>query len=111
MLETVQVIILVFTILLGIAGFVRPRWYAEFAGLTSTGPRGQSELRAIFGFFIGMGLAPLILEGSVTYDVVGIAYLAAGIARGTSIVRHRVYERTNMLSLAFEVVAGVLLVL
>ncbi len=82
-----------------------------FTGLTAPGPRGISEIRSVLGGgFIGLGLAPLIL-GGVAYDMLGVAYLAIAAARIASIILDKSYERSNWISLAVEIVAGVVLIL
>lgn len=110
-LEIVQIILAAATILTGLVSLVRPRSVQGFTGLTAPGPRGISEIRAVLGGgFIGLGLAPLIL-GGIAYDMLGIAYLTIAVARVASIILDKSYERSNWISLAVEIVAGVVLIL
>jgi len=110
-LEIVQIILAAGTILTGMISLIVPRSVQGFTGLTAPGPRGISEIRSVLGGgFIGLGLAPLIL-GGVAYDMLGVAYLAIAVARIASIVLDKSYDRSNWISLAVEIVAGIILLL
>jgi len=110
-LEIVQIILAAGTILTGMISLIVPRSVQGFTGLTAPGPRGISEIRSVLGGgFIGLGLAPLIL-GGVAYDMLGIAYLTIAVARIASIVLDRSYDRSNWISLAVEIVFGIILLL
>ncbi len=110
-LEIVKIILAAGTILTGLISLIVPRSVQGFTGLTAPGPRGISEIRSVLGGgFIGLGLAPLIL-GGVAYDMLGVAYLAIAAARIASIILDKSYERSNWISLAVEIVAGVVLIL
>lgn len=111
MLGVLQDLILVGTVVLGVIGVVRPDVFTSFTRVAISGARGQSELRAMFGFYIGLGLAPLIIGSGDAYDVAGLAYFTAGLARAVSIFRHKSYEQSNLGSLGFELAAGILLML
>ncbi len=107
-LEIVQIILAAGTILTGMISLIVPRSVQGFTGLTAPGPRGISEIRSVLGGgFIGLGLAPLIL-GGVAYDMLGIAYLTIAVARIASIVLDRSYDRSNWISLAVEIVFGII---
>ena len=81
-----KVIAALITALTGILALVRPSAVYGFTGLTANGPRGVSEIRAIFGgLFIAMGIVPLLL-GPVAYQMLGISYLAIAAARASLIV-------------------------
>ena len=110
-LEILQIILAVGTIATGLISLIWPRSVQGFTGLNAPGPRGISEIRAVLGGgFIGLGMAPLIL-GAPAYQMLGIAYLAIAVARIASIVLDRSYERSNWISLATEIVAGIILIL
>jgi hypothetical protein len=95
----------------GLLALVKPGAAYGFTGLNPAGPRGVSEIRAIFGgLFIGLGLAPLFL-GDAAYTMLGIGYLAVAAARLISIIVDRSYARSNWISLGIEIVFGVILVL
>jgi succinate dehydrogenase/fumarate reductase cytochrome b subunit len=98
------------TAAVGLLAFVKPDAAYGFTGLSATGPRGVSEIRAVFGgLFVALGLAPLWL-GPTAYVVLGIGYLAIAAARAFSIVFDKSFARTNLISLGIEVVLGLILV-
>lgn len=99
------------TALTGLLALVKPGAVHGFTGLKDTGPRGISEIRSIFGgLFIALGLAPLFL-GETAFTMLGIAYLAIAVVRAFSIVFDKSYDRSNWISLAIEVVLGIILVI
>ena len=105
-----KIIAAVATAATGLLGFVKPTATFSFIGLTATGPRGISEIRAIFGgLFIALGIVPLFL-GTNAYRMLGIGYLAIALARSISIIIDRSYAQSNWISLAIEIVLGVILV-
>jgi hypothetical protein len=111
-LEILKIIVAVGTIATGLISLIRPRAVQGFTGLSAPGPRGITEIRAVLGGgFIGLGLAPLILGAPAAFQVLGVGYLAIGVARIAGIVLDRSYKRSNWISLAVEIVAGIILVL
>ncbi len=95
----------------GLLAFVKPAATYGFIGLNANGARGVSEIRAIFGgLFIALGVAPFFL-GATAYQMLGIGYLAIAAARAFSIVYDQSYARSNILSVASEVVFGIILLL
>ena len=110
-LIVLKVIAAVATIATGLLAFVKPAATYGFIGLNANGVRGVSEIRAIFGgLFIGLGLAPLFL-GTPVYQMLGIGYLAIAAARSFSIVFDKSFAQSNLISLATEVVLGIILIL
>ena len=111
-LQIVKIVLAVGTIATGLISLIRPRAVQGFTGLSAPGPRGITEIRAILGGgFIGLGLAPLVLGAPAAYQMLGITYLAIAVARIVGIALDRSFERSNWVSLAVEVVAGIILVL
>ena len=111
-LEILQIIMAVGTIATGLISLIRPRAVQGFTGLSAPGPRGITEIRAILGgAFIGLGLAPLILGGPAAYQMLGIVYLVIAVARSAGIVLDKSFEQSNWISLAVEIVAGIILLL
>ena len=111
-LEILKIIMAVGTIATGLISLIRPRSVQGFTGLTAPGPRGITEIRAILGGgFIGLGLAPLILGAPAAYQMLGVTYLAIAVARIVGLVLDRSFEGSNWISLAVEVVAGIILLL
>jgi hypothetical protein len=95
----------------GLLALVKPTAVYGFTGLLAEGPRGISEIRAIFGgLFIALGIAPFIF-GDVAYQVLGVGYLAIAAVRLVSIFVDHSTASSNLISLAIEIVFGVILVL
>lgn len=62
--------------------FPLPNLIAENSGFTLKGALGRAETRIAFGgYFIGMGVAALILNEQAAYQVVGAGWLTAGVIR------------------------------
>jgi hypothetical protein len=110
-LMILKVIAALATAATGMFALFKPSAVYGFTGLTANGARGVSEVRAIFGgLFIALGLVPLFL-GPVAYVMLGIGYLAIAIVRGFSILFEKSTARSNLTSLAIEIVLGVVLVI
>ena len=111
-LEILKIIMAVGTIATGLISLIRPRAVQGFTGLSAPGARGITEIRAVLGGgFIGLGLAPLILDAPAAYQMLGITYLAIAVARIAGLALDRSFEGSNWISLAVEIVAGIILIL
>jgi hypothetical protein len=111
-LSILRLIVLLATIVAGAASTLAPSSITGFTGLVPAGPRGISEIRAILGgVFVALGIAPLLLRSRDAYRTVGIVYLGVAIVRAVSILVDSAPMPSNLISLAFEVVAGVILLL
>ncbi|MBN1149229.1 MAG: DUF4345 family protein [Anaerolineales bacterium] len=112
LLQILQIIAALATILTGLFSLLRPLAVQGFTGLRAEGGRGITEIRAVLGgLFIALGLAPLLLNEPAAYRMLGIAYGGAAAARAASIVLDRSYEQSNLISLVVEVIFSVILVL
>lgn len=97
--------------LTGLLALVRPASVYDFTGLAVTGPRGVSEIRAIFGgLFIALGVAPFFL-GIPAYRMLGIGYLAIALVRLVSIFIDSSTAQSNLISLGIEILFGIILAL
>jgi len=95
----------------GLLALVRPTAIYGFPGLIAEGARGISEIRAIFGgLFIAMGIAPFIF-GDIAYQVLGFGYLAIAVARLVSIIIDHSTASSNWISLAIEIIFGIILII
>jgi hypothetical protein len=107
----IKVIAALATAATGLFVLVAPTQVTGFTGLQPVGGRGVTELRAVMGgLFIALGLAPLFL-GAPAYRMLGIGYLAIAAVRAVSIVIDHSWVPSNAISLATEVVLGLVLVL
>jgi uncharacterized membrane protein HdeD (DUF308 family) len=111
-LQALQIIAAVGTLLIGLVAMFRPRSIAGFTGLRAEDGRSTTEIRAALGgFFVALGAAPLILNATAAYRMLGIAYLVVGATRAVSMFVDKSVVRSNILSLIVELVFGVVLVL
>lgn len=95
----------------GLLALIRPTAVYGFTGLLAEGPRGISEIRAIFGgLFIALGVAPFLF-GDQAYRVLGLGYLAIAAVRLVSIFLDKSTASSNWISLGIEVAFGVVLLL
>jgi len=111
MLIVVKNAICILTAATGVFSIVLPNSTVGFTGLQPVGGRGISEIRAVLGgLFVALGLAPLFLKGD-TYTMLGWAYLAIAVVRLVSIFADGSSVQSNWISLAVEVVFGIVLLL
>jgi len=109
-LMVLKIIAAIATAATGLLALVRPTSVYGFTGLTAEGARGISEIRAVFGgLFIALGIVPLFL-GAPAFQMLGFGYLAIAVVRTVSIVLDKSTDRSNFISLAIEVVFGLILV-
>jgi len=110
-LQILKIIVCLATVATGLLALFKPDLAYGFIGLTPSGVRGVSEIRSIFGgLFIALGLVPLFL-GATAFRMLGIAYLAIAVARAFSIIFDKSYDQSNWISLAIEIVCGIILVI
>ncbi len=111
-IQILKIVVALMTIATGLLALVRPRSVTGFIGLNPEGVRGLSEIRAVFGGLpIGIGLAPLLLTTTASYEMLGIGYLAIGVTRTFSIFYDKSYAQSNIISVVIEYIFGVLLLL
>jgi len=111
-IKTLQLIAVIATILTGLVSLVNPLSVQGFTGLTAPGGRGITEIRSILGgLFIGLGIAVLLLATRETYQMLGIMYLTLGVVRFVSIFLDKSSVQSNWISLAVEIVFGLILVI
>ncbi len=112
-LRVLKIIGCIGTIGTGLLAAIRPSAVPGFTGLEAPGPRGVTEIRSIFGgLFIGVGAFPLIAGAPETYRMLGVMYLTIAVVRFISmVVDESLKEPSNLISLAVEIVFGVILIL
>lgn len=112
--QLIKIAMAALTALIGVVGALRPDIAARFVGLgDKLSPRGAAEIRAVMGgLFIGLGVAPIVLNRNAAYVMLGMGYLAVGIVRTLSIlIWDKDKSPSNTLSLVWEAVFGLALVL
>lgn len=104
----------------GLLALIKPTSVYGFTGLVAEGARGISEIRAIFGgLFIALGVVPFILGlpdlsgqlAQTAFQILGIGYLAIAVTRLVSIFLDKSMASSNFISLAIEIVFGIILIL
>ncbi|MDX9865567.1 MAG: DUF4345 family protein [Anaerolineaceae bacterium] len=111
-LTILKIIIAVGTIGTGLLALLKPNSIDGFTGIKATGPRGVTEIRAIFGgLFIGLGAAAILLNAPAAYQMLGIAYGAIAVVRIPAMFLDHSVENSNIISTVIEVVFAVILVL
>lgn len=112
MLQILQIFAAVATVATGLYSLVAPLKVRGFTGLELPGGRGITEVRAVLGgFFIALGAAPLFFGSSDMYLMLGIAYLVVGAVRAVSMFVDKSLVQSNYISLAVEIILGIILVL
>ncbi|MGD2103609.1 MAG: DUF4345 family protein [Anaerolineae bacterium] len=112
-LQILKIVSCIGTIATGLLAAIRPSAVPGFTGLETTGPRGVTEIRSIFGgLFIGVGAFPLIVRTPTAYQMLGVMYLTIAAARLASmLIDGSLNEWSNLVSLAAEIVFGIILIL
>jgi hypothetical protein len=99
------------TIGTGLVSLMRPLAVRGFTGLEVRGARGITEIRAVLGgVFIGLGIAPFIFDSPVAYQTLGFMYLFVAVVRSISMIFDRSIVPSNLISVVFEILLGVILV-
>jgi hypothetical protein len=110
-IQILQYIGCALTVMTGLLALFAPERTVNFTGLSPQGGRGITEIRSVLGgMFIALGLAPFFL-GGVAFTVLGISYLGLGIVRLPSIFLDKSSTQSNWISVVFEFVFGVVLIL
>ena len=111
-IKILQLIAVIATILTGLVSLINPLGVQGFTGLTAPGGRGITEIRSILGgLFIGLGVAVFLLGTRETYQMLGIMYLAIGVVRIVSIFLDKSSVQSNWISVAVEIIFGIILVI
>lgn len=111
-LRILQIIAVIGTILVGMLSLFWPKIAQDFTGLEAPGGRGITEIRAVLGgLFIGLGFAVFLLGTREVYQMLGIMYIAIGAVRAVSMMVDKSVEQSNIISLIFEIVFGIILIL
>jgi hypothetical protein len=111
-LNILKIVAVIVTLLTGLYSMVWPKKIKGFTGLEASSPRAITEIRAVMGgTFIGLGIAALVFPTVEVYMMLGIAYAAIAGIRAISMVVDKSIVRSNVISLATEVVLVIILVL
>jgi hypothetical protein len=111
-LDVLKIGAAIVTVATGLLAFVRPVSVLGFTGLGAPGPRGVTEIRAVLGgAFVGLGAAPLLLGTPETFRMLGVVYLVIGATRIVGLIVDKSLVRSNLISLAVEILFATILIL
>ncbi len=97
----------VVTVLLGLLGLGFPGAAMRLVGIAVSQPHGRLDVRATYGgLFIALGAFPLLTGDPVAFQMLGVAWLAAGLARTVFTPIDRVWGRENLAGIAIETGLG-----
>jgi len=103
----VELIAAAVTVGLGLLGFLAPSRAMRLVGIEANRPHGGLEPRATYGgLFIALGAFPLLTGEPVAFQMLGAAWLAAGLARTIFTPIDRVWTRENLGGIAIEIGLG-----
>jgi len=112
MIKILQILAAAATVATGLYSLLAPMKVRGFTGLELPGGRGVTEVRAILGgFFIALGAAPIIFGSPDMFLMLGIAYLVVAAVRFASMFIDKSLVQSNYISVATEVLLGIILVL
>lgn len=110
LITIIQYIVDILTIATGFFALVAPRKIKGFTGLFPDNPRGVTEIRAVMGgVFIALGIVAIYFHIAPTNIMLGVMYLVIGLVRTISMFADKSLVSSNFISLAVEVVFGVLM--
>lgn len=111
-LLALKIISAILTIGTGLLALIKPTSIYDFTGLKAVGGRGITEIRAIFGaLFIALGAFAIYHRQPMALNMLGVMYLGIAAVRVVSMFLDKSVVSSNLISLAIEVVVGVILVL
>lgn len=111
LLDILKIAVALVTAATGLLAFARPLSVLGFTGLGAPGPRGVTEIRAVLGgAFIALGTAPLLLRTPETFRMLGLVYLVIGATRIVGLILDKSVQRSNVISLAVELLFAVTLI-
>ena len=112
MIKILQILAAAATVATGRYSLLAPMKVRGFTGLELPGGRGVTEVRAILGgFFIALGAVPIIFGSPDMFLMLGIAYLVVAAVRFVSMFIDKSLVQSNYISVATEVLLGIILVL
>lgn len=112
LIQILQIIAAIGTLLTGAVSLFKPESVTGFAGLRPEGGRGITEIRSILGgLFIALGVFPLIVNSPIAYMMLGVTYLGIAAVRAVSMFTDKSVVQSNVISLVVEIIFGVILVI
>ncbi len=98
-----------FTAFFGILAIVKPYLMAKIVGVFPKGPRGVSELRAVYGgWMLGLGGYAIWSQSESVFYCLGIGWAMAAFFRVISFFVDESYSLRNLRMVLYEVFFAVL---
>ena len=95
------------TVGLGLLGLLAPGKAMRLVGIEANRPHGRLDVRATYGgLFLALGAFPLISGEPMAFQMLGVAWIGAGLARAVFTPIERVWEKENLVGIAIEVGLG-----
>ena len=104
----------IFSLGLGLFGFIKPEGALDLIGLQKVPALAHSisEVRATYGgVFIGVSLYPLVTGEPHAFLTLALGWMLAGVCRLCSALFDGAFTRFNLTSIAFEFGIGALIAL
>jgi hypothetical protein len=96
-IETVNILVALLTIGLGLVGWLAPRWTMDQLDMRA-GPSNMAYTEvsaASGGLFVGIGFGALLMAEPLAFTIMGFAYAGAAVGRITSIFRDKAGSRQS----------------
>jgi hypothetical protein len=98
------------TLFLGCLGLSFPQRICRLLGIIPNGPLGISELRATYGgFFLCLGTGCLVTQSEAAFQVTGVAWCGAALARLMSVVVDKSRSHENIAGFVIEATIGLMM--
>ena len=98
-----------FTAFFGILAIIKPYLMAKIVGITPKGPRGVSEIRAIYGgWMLGLGGYAIWSQSESVFYCLGTGWAMAALFRLSSFFIDKSYSPKNLRMVVYEVLFAVL---
>ncbi len=111
-MNILKIFVALATALVGLVALIWPRRITGFTSLAAPGGRGITEIRVIFGgFFIALGILPVIYNAPEMYLMLGLTYLIAGGIRLVTMFLDQSVDRSNVITVVVELGFGLILIL
>lgn len=115
MLDILKIVAAVFNISFGLLAIARPSIVARASHFRFLDGRGRAELQIAFGgFFIGFGIAALLLNDPAAYQLLGFGWLGGVAVRLLTLATEspaQIVDRSFIALALAELIVGVILVL
>lgn len=111
-MNAIHILGVVISIFFSLFGLIIPKATGRFVGYKIEDTKGEIEIMATYGgFFLGLSLLALFVNSNGGYDVLGGAWLGAGVVRIIAIGKYRKFYPISTALAGIELLIGALLIL